>query len=57
MVGTEEGAGDTNLWASAIVTGGNVEILIQIQIDSNRFKFYQSLTAPKRTFPSYKILK
>jgi hypothetical protein len=40
MVGTEEGAGDTNLWASAIVTGGNVEILIQIQIqiDSNSIK-------------------
>jgi hypothetical protein len=43
-------------WAPATVTGGGGLNLIQIQIQT-KFKWFQILANPKRTFPSSKILK
>jgi hypothetical protein len=43
--------------AHATVPGGGGLIIFQIQMNSNYFKTFQSLTNPKTIFPCSKILK
>jgi hypothetical protein len=48
----KQGRAGANRWASAIVPGGGGLNIFQIQMNSNYFKTFQTLTNPKTAFPS-----
>jgi hypothetical protein len=53
----EKGEVAADRWAPAIVPGGSGLNTIQIQMNSNYFKTFQTLTDPKIAFPSLKKMK
>jgi hypothetical protein len=53
----KHGQAGVDRWAPAIVQGGGGLNTIQIQMNSNYFKTFQTLIDPKTTFPSPKNLK
>jgi hypothetical protein len=55
--GSETGEAGADRWAPTIVPGGSGLNTIQIQMNSNYFKTFQTLTDPKIAFPSLKKMK
>jgi hypothetical protein len=53
----KQGRAGADRWAPATVPGSGGLNIIQIQMNSNYFKTFQTLTDPKTAFPSLKILK
>jgi hypothetical protein len=53
----KQGRAGGDQWAPATVPGGGGLNTIQIQMNSNYFKTFQTLTDSKTTFPSLKNLK
>jgi hypothetical protein len=53
----KQGRAGADCWGRATVPGGGGLNTFQIQMNSNYFKTFQTLTDPEMAFPSLKILK